>query len=290
MSESFSFDVKTEICGIRTKMNCCRFSLFYGMLYGIMDISREEISFESDNPAVAVQLNRLLKEFCRIKGENPLQSLRDYETAVKTLADYPSLFEGDPLSDSVMKCEFCGWAFAKGVFLTCGTVTRPETSYHMEFLFRGEARAKAFAEYLNILGLPPKLIKRRGGYYGVYYKDSETVVDILGHFGANNAAFELLDVIIYKDLRNNANRVANCETANIGKTIAASNQQMRAIERILESDAAEDLPDELKQTLDLRAAFPDASLAELASRHQPPITRSGVNHRLKRLIDFADKL
>jgi DNA-binding protein WhiA len=108
--------------------------------------------------------------------------------------------------------------------------------------------------------------------------------------GANRAAFKMLDVKIFKDLRNTANRVANCEMANIGKTVAASDMQMRAIEKIIESGKSDELPDELKQTLDLRAAFPGATLNELAEMHTPPITKSGVNHRLKRIVDFSMKL
>jgi DNA-binding protein WhiA len=100
----------------------------------------------------------------------------------------------------------------------------------------------------------------------------------------------MLDIKIYKDLRNNANRRANCEMANIGKTVAASDIQMRAIEAIIENGKADELPDELRQTLDLRAAFPNATLNELAAMHTPPITKSGVNHRLKRLIDFSQRI
>lgn len=124
---------------------------------------------------------------------------------------------------------------------------------------------------------------------GIYFKDSEEIVDILGHIGANRAAFELLNVKIYKDIRNNVNRVSNCELANIGKTVAASNEQMKAIETIIQSGKADELPDELRATLDIRAAFPNATLSELAEKHTPPITKSGVNHRLKRLIDFSKK-
>jgi DNA-binding protein WhiA len=190
---------------------------------------------------------------------------------------------------SVLRCEFCGWSFVKGLFLACGTITQPDNAYHMEFLLRNEESAFGISSFLSSLGVTPKITERRGGLCGVYYKDSESVVDILGHLGANRAAFKILDVKIMKELRNNANRVANCESANIGKTVAASNEQMRAIETIIESGRADELPDELRQTLDLRAAFPNDTLLELASKHQPPITKSGVNHRLRRLVDFSKK-
>lgn len=292
MYESFSQEVKNEICAVRTKLPCCRASLLYGMIFGASVISEEELRLDTENPTVALHFARLIKEFTGWKKESDLSltAIRGEERVQAVLSGIGTSWERGFPDPAVMKCEFCPWSFVKGIFLSCGTITAPGNAYHMEFLLRNEESASALAAYLNELGTPPKLTERRGGVYGVYFKDSENVVDILGHFGANRAAFRLLDVKIYKDLRNNANRVANCETANIGKTVAASKDQMKAIETIIESGKADELPNELRQTLDLRAAFPAATLPELAARHQPPITKSGVNHRLKRLLAIAESI
>ena len=288
MYESFSQDVKNEICAFKTKHRCCRGAMLCGMIVGSNSFSSELIELESENPFVVMQYVKLVREFTGLKRDSDISLTRlEGEARVNTLL--AGLNASDPLSYPYF-CEECRRSFIRGVFLTCGTISYPESSYHMEFLLKGSESADVVSSLLSELGPPPKITERRHGFYGLYYKDSETVVDILGHMGANRAAFKLLDVKILKDLRNNANRVANCEMANISKTVAASDQQMRAIERIIESGKADDLPDELRQTLDLRAAFPGATLNELAGMHTPPITKSGVNHRLKRLVDFATRI
>ncbi len=289
MYESFSQEVKNELCASKIKLKCCRASLLYGILCGASVVSPDRILLETENPAVALLYSRLVREFAGIKEKSDvvLTDITDQAVIYRLLQTLGSDLSRPMPDVAVMTCQFCGWSFVKGVFLACGTITSPGNSYHMEFLARNEEVAARIASYLSDLGVPPKIIERRGGLCGVYYKDSESVVDILGYLGANRAAFKLLDVKIYKDIRNNANRVANCEAANIGKTVAAANEQMRAIEIIIASGRADELSDELRQTLDLRAAFPDATLWELAQRHQPPITKSGVNHRLRRLVDFS---
>lgn len=252
-------------------------------------MSDTRVRLDTENPLIALYFTRLVKEFAGIQDKNDtvISEMKDAESIRRMVSAMGATASGTIPDPAVMKCQFCGWSFVKGVFLACGTITSPGNAYHMEFLMRNEENAAGLSAYLSELGVPPKITERRGGFFGVYYKDSESVVDVLGHIGANRAAFKLLDVKIYKDIRNNANRVANCEAANIGKTVAAANEQMRAIEAIINSGRSDELPDELRQTLDLRAAFPDATLMELASRHQPPITKSGVNHRLKRLIEFS---
>ncbi|MBE6636403.1 MAG: DNA-binding protein WhiA [Ruminococcaceae bacterium] len=292
MYESFSQEVKNEICAVRTKQRCCRASLLYGMIFGATVFSPNALMLDTENPSVALQFSRLIREFSGC-GKHPsdmsLTHLHDPTMITAVLTALGTTYEAGHPDPTVMTCQMCGWSFVKGVFLSCGTVTSPGNAYHLEFLISDEALAEAFVGFASTLGFMPKTTERRGGQVGVYVKDSESVLDILGYFGANRAAFKLLDVKIYKDLRNNANRVANCETANIGKTVAAANEQMRAIESIIEAGAADKLPDELRQTLDLRAAFPNATLSELAAMHQPPITKSGVNHRLRRLVEFSKK-
>ncbi len=291
MYESFSQDVKNEICASRLKNRCCRASLLRGMIIGANAVNNNELFFESENPSVVMHYARLIKEFTGHKKDSDfsLCAITDREL----LDELCKAIEMDGIcdfTDSFIKCQECARSFIKGAFLSCGTVTYPENSYHMEFLVKGKERADMISELLTGLEAQPKTTERRSGFYGVYFKDSENVVDLLGHLGANKAAFKMLDVKMYKDLRNNINRVNNCETANLGKTLAASDSQMRAIQRIIESGRADELPDELKTTLDLRAAFPEATLLQLAEMHTPPITKSGVNHRLKRILLFSQKL
>ncbi len=290
MYESFSQDVKNEICSSRVKNKCCRASFLKGMIFGTGS-DDQGIFLESENPAVVIHYGRLVKEFtdCRRESEIALTAI----TEPKLLEALRKGLGVRDLNESVSdgsECEECARSFIRGAFLSCGTVTYPENSYHMEFLLKGEWRAERLSELLTGIGLAPKTIERRTDYFGVYFKDSENVVDLLGHLGANKAAFKMMEVKIVKDVRNNLNRVMNCEMANMSKTAAAFETQMRAITKIVESGRADELPEELKMTLDLRAAFPEATLKELAEMHTPPITKSGVNHRLKRIMLFSEKL
>lgn len=291
MYESFSQEVKNEICAERFKQRCCRASLLIGMIFGICPDEENYIELQSENPFVVMLYAKLVKEFTGWKKDSDISlAVISGEARVNTLKAGLGISTIRSFDETIFQCEECARSFLKGVFLTCGTITYPESSYHMEFLLKDEGRSRFLSEVLETFGEPPKITERRGGYYGLYYKDSESVVDLLGHLGANRATFKMLDIKIYKDLRNNANRRANCEMANIGKTVAASDAQMKAIEAIIECGKADELPDELRQTLDLRAAFPSATLNELAAMHTPPITKSGVNHRLKRLLEFSKKL
>lgn len=291
MYESFSQEVKNEICASRPKAACCRVSTLYGMICGAVR-TEASLRLDTENPTVAQFYARLMKEVTgnRKASDLSLLSLQGAEAIGRVFAVIGASPDAAVPDLRVLKCESCRWSFIKGLFLSCGTVTSPGNAYHLEFLLHSAESAEVLSTLFSELGLPPKVTERRGGVFGVYFKDSEAVVDLLGYLGANRAAFQLLDVKIYRDLRNNANRVANCETANISKTVAASNDQMRAIETIIESGRADELSAELRQTLDLRAAFPNAPLPELAARHDPPITKSGVNHRLKRLIAFAETI
>lgn len=291
MYESFSQDVKNEISSTHIKNKCCKVAFLRGMIFGTNAPSETELYLESENPSVVMHYAKLIKEITGRRKESDISFTAITDT--ERLNELCTLLEIKGVNDAdtpINGCEECVKSFIKGAFLTCGTVTYPENSYHMEFLVRGSVRAEMLMNILDGLGTNPKLIERRTGFYGVYFKDSESVLDMFGILGANRATFKMLDVKMYKDFRNNINRVNNCEMANMGKTAAAFETTMRAIEKIIASDKLDDLPDELKVTLDLRAAFPSATLKELAEMHTPPITKSGVNHRLKKIQLYAEKL
>lgn len=291
MYESFSQDVKNEIASTHIKNKCCKVAFLRGMIFGTNAPSETELYLESENPSVVMHYAKLIKEITGRRKESDISFTAITDT--ERLNELCTLLEIKGVNDAytpISGCEECVKSFIKGAFLTCGTVTYPENSYHMEFLVRGSVRAEMLMNILDGLGTNPKLIERRTGFYGVYFKDSESVLDMFGILGANRATFKMLDVKMYKDFRNNINRVNNCEMANMGKTAAAFETTMRAIEKIIASDKLDDLPDELKVTLDLRAAFPSATLKELAEMHTPPITKSGVNHRLKKIQLYAEKL
>ncbi len=291
MYESFSQDVKNEIASSHIKSRCCKTALLRGMVFGVNMPDDSALYLESENPSVVMHYTKLIKDLTGRRKESDISftSITDMDK-LNELCSLLSISGVSDTSAPITGCEECVRSFIKGVFLTCGTVTYPENSYHMEFLVRGSERAERLREILDGIGTCPKITERRGGFYGVYFKDSESVLDMFGILGANRATFKMLDVKMYKDFRNNINRLNNCEMANMGKTAAAFEAQMRAIEKIVAAGKLDELPDELKVTLDLRAAFPSATLKELAEMHTPPITKSGVNHRLQKIQHFAEKL
>ncbi len=193
----------------------------------------------------------------------------------------------DALSEAVEGCANCAASYLRGVFLACGTVSNPDSkSYQLELTVHTPEEAEALGLLLGECGMPPKTTVR-GGFPVLYYKDSASIEDFLSYIGAQKAAFELMNVKILKELRNNANRLANCDAANIDKTVSAAQLQIHAVERLEASGQIAALPDELRTTARLRLENPEATLGELASLHTPPITKSGVNHRLKKLLELG---
>jgi DNA-binding protein WhiA len=186
----------------------------------------------------------------------------------------------------IFKCPECKKYFIRSVFLICGTVTNPQYAYHLELIIKNEALVPPLIELLTECVTAPKTSRRKSRYI-LYYKESEAIEDFLSFIGAQNAAFDLMNTKILKDLRNTANRLANCDTANIGKSVTAAMEHIDAIHRLIKSGGFNKISDELQQTALLRLENDNATLEELAVMHDPPISKSGVNHRLKKLISMS---
>ena len=213
-------------------------------------------------------------------------------------ADKEKVFDkfGHTLNESNLRinranisCEQCPGAFLRGVFLSCGTVTDPERGYHLEFVVPYKKLCMDLMKLLDELNLNPKYIIRKGNHV-IYFKDSESIEDVLAIIGAQEASLYVMNVKIEKDVKNKINRIVNFELSNIGKTIGASNIQIEAIEYIENTVGISSLPDNLQGVARLRIDNPEASLKELCTLSDEPITRSGINHRLERIVKFADEL
>ncbi|HIT19878.1 MAG TPA: DNA-binding protein WhiA [Candidatus Fimivivens faecavium] len=178
-------------------------------------------------------------------------------------------------------------AFLSGVFMACGTVSEPAKGYHMEFLPPGDGLCDLLFELLSTAGYPPKSTVRRKQTV-LYYKESEPIEDILTMIGAVNSSLALMETKVYKDLRNRANRATNCETANIDKQVRAARQQVDDIRLVLEHKAGKKLSPELLTLCEVRLKNPEASLSDLAEMLS--ISRSGVNHRLRRIAAIAGEI
>ena len=178
-------------------------------------------------------------------------------------------------------------SFLCGAFMACGTVSEPQKSYHLELVVPDEELADILFMQLSSLGYPPKSMQRRGQTV-LYYKESEQIEDILTMIGATHSSLELMETKIFKDIRNRANRAANCDAANAGKMLKAATQQLEDINLLKEQEKFDELPAQAIAVAELRIKNPDASLSELSKLSG--LSRSGINHRFGQIAQAAAKL
>lgn len=296
---SFSSQVKNELVKIEYESYCCKKSLLYGMTLFSKEFSYRGCMFQTENENIVMLYKRLLKELCNIDTDISVSpSGKNYSIVVedKAIATKIFTFFGHDKSDTNLKVNFsnfqcprCQNAFLAGAFLSCGTVSSPEKDYHLEFIVPFLNLTKSFITFLQEMELNPKLTKRKG-YNIIYFKVSEQIEDCLYMMGASVAMFDMMNVKIVKEIRNSANRKANCETANIEKMVRAASPQIAAILKIKDKRGLSSLPEPLEQMALIRLENPDSSLQELAEMFDPPLSKSGANHRLKRLVEIAKEL
>lgn len=305
---SFASDIKSELCRSAPEKDCCKKAECCGLLLFGKSFSHADIAMVTANHAVARRAAQLAAGQTGAIMEVSSSALRRRENQVLyTLAaadqnardavlaafGYTGREISLRINRSNLENECCTAAFLRGAFLSCGTVSDPQKDYHLEFAvpFMNLARDLcALIGEIYELGFQPGLLQRRGAY-AVYLKGSERIVDFLTFMGAGNGAMELMQTKMFKEVRNNVNRKTNFETANLGKTAQAAASQVLAIEKILASPrGVHALPEELQELAMLRYRSPEMSLRELGETLSEPLSRSGVNHRLQRIVDFAEEL
>ena len=181
------------------------------------------------------------------------------------------------------------FAFVAGAFLSCGSISEPLKDYHLEFSVPYYNLMLDLTELLGEIGFNVKSTERKGNHV-IYMKDSEVIEDLITFMGATMSSIELMNVKILKDVRNKANRIANCDAANIDRTLKASDKQIADIEYIADKIGMENMPPDLAEIAEVRLEFPEMSLKELGEELEKPLGRSGVNHRLKRISALAEQL
>lgn len=304
MEVSFAHEVKTELCAIRSERACCLRAALYGLLLFARSFAPGPggIALQTEHDGVAAFAADALKS---LYGVAPLMRSGAHAAgraprllSVESAADVARIRDdfgcGDRtlalrINRAVIENECCAHSFLRGVFLSCGSVVDPEKDYHLEFVSPHLPLGRDLIAFLRELGFGPKITRRKGNGI-IYFKESEQIEDLLTYMGAARQSLELMNVKVYKDLRNKVNRVTNCETANIDKTVAASAAQVEAIHRIYALRGPEFLPEELRELAALRLENPEMSLRELGERLRVRISRSGVNHRLRKIEEIAQKL
>lgn len=299
---SFSNDVKNELSRIETNDPCCDKAELLGLLRmsGAIIIrgSNVGIHFSTENAALARRVLQLLKSNYQVQTEvvitrsRRLKKNNRYQVRVipapqvsKALTELQLLSVESDLKNPLLNNHCCKRTFLRGAFLGGGSISRPSSDYHLEMVTGNEDFAHSIIKVMHSFSLKAKLTDRKNDFI-VYLKDGESITKFLSVIGAHNSMMDFENVRIVKEMRNNVNRVVNCETANLNKVVKAAVRQINCIKYIEQHLGLNQLPQALQDTARLRLKYPDASLNELVE-YSGGIGKSGINHRLKKLQEMA---
>lgn len=285
---SFSTDVKEELTRHISPARHCQIAELAAMMhfsgqYGQTEDGGLIIGFQTENQAVLRKGFTLLKKNYNIETVTTLYGGEKQEILTK----FGSL--SDPVSPLLLKSTCCKRAFLRGAYLCIGSMSDPEKSYHLEFVCVRMAQAMQLQEILADFEIEAKIVRRKK-YYVVYVKEGSCIVELLGVMEAHISLMNLENLRILKEMRNSINRRVNCEAANITKTVNAAAKQVEDILTIRDTYGLGQLPDNLREMAEVRLEYPDATLKELGEYLDPPVGKSGVNHRLRKLSEIAEKI
>ncbi|MCI5951029.1 MAG: DNA-binding protein WhiA [Anaerostipes sp.] len=311
---SFSSEVKEELARHIGNARHCKiaelaaFICFCGKVV-IDEENHYALYLHTENTVVAKKCFTLLKETFGIHptltiGKNvSLKKNRIYEIiidnhtecvvilqAMKILDSFENLEENvNIVNHIILQNTCCKRAFIRGAFLSSGSISAPDKNYHFEVVCLEFEKAKQLMGILNSFDLDAKIVRRKK-YYVVYIKEGAKIVDVLNIMEAHVSLMKLENVRILKDVRNRVNRQVNCEAANIQKTVSAAMRQIEDIQFLMDHKAFNDLPSNLQDIANLRLEYPEASLKKLGDMLNPPVGKSGVNHRLRKISNIAQDL
>lgn len=310
---SFSSKVKGEICRYVEMSKEEALSQISSIMKvsGTLAFSERQISFKitTENPASARLMFTLLKDYFSIhsklmvKKSNSLKKNNIYmvviteDMGVKELLRITGILReingimslDYSIDEELVSTEERKKAYIRGAFIGGGSISNPEKTYHLEFVTHSQEYAEDLCKIINSFGLNSKVIQRKNSYI-VYIKEGEQIVHLLNIVGAHTALLELENIRIMKEMRNNVNRLVNCETANLSKTVNAAVRQVESIKLIEKEIGLARLPQNLREVAELRLSYPDESLKELGEMLDPPVGKSGINHRLRKIEKIAEEL
>lgn len=310
---SFSYEVKEELSRISSE-SCCQkaeLSALIRMAGTIRIIGGQSgvfLQIQTVHAPTARKIFKLLKKHFHsptqiaVKRNNFLRDrsmymiLLNLREAQALLAELGILAKGEGnitlqkgINSKLLKSPCCKKAYLRGAFLGGGSISNPKGPYHMEFVTSDKILAQDLMNLINSLGLNAKVVERKNNYIA-YLKDGDHIADMLGILGAHNSLFKFEDIRVLKDMRNSVNRLVNCETANINKTVDTSLRQIEAINYLIENNRFDNLPKNLKQIAEHRLEYPDLCLKDLGQMLIPPLGKSGVSYRLKKIEQIAKKM
>ncbi len=310
---SFSLEVKEELSTQWNRARHCQIAELSALLSicGFISIDSRscyKIRIHSENPAVARKCFTLLTKTFNIevdvsvrrnilkKSASYIIIVKKHEDAIrilqatKLIKEHHSEFEEVQIVNPIiLQQNCCKRAFLRGAFLSAGSMSDPSKSYHLEIVCSSEKMAKQIQTLICGFSMDAKTVRRKRSYV-VYLKEGAQIVDVLNIMGAHVALMELENVRILKEMRNSVNRKVNCETANINKTVSAAVRQLEDITYLRDTIGFSKLPEGLEEVALARLMNPEATLKELGELLTPPVGKSGVNHRLRKLSEMADKV
>lgn len=307
---SFSNEVRNEAVRIIPEKTCCRraeLAAFMAMRAEttVNEDGTVDLQLMAENAAMARKIYRLLKKVSSLQvtasviEKKRFKQKRSYLSQVTLQSADVERLQSLGLLDQngavvrypsarITAKTCCKRAYLRGVFICKGFVNRPEGNYHLEMVFNDQRMANEIKKIANKLGIETNISERKNNMI-VYIKDSETIVDFLRLIETSQALLEFENVRIIKSMRNQVNRQVNCETANLSKTIDASVRQIELIEALIAQRGVNKIPLQLRELALLRLEHPDSALRELGTMMDPPLTKSGVAYRMRKLEKFAEE-
>ena len=296
---SFAGKVKNELCRVGISRQCCARAEGYGVLLYGNTFTPGEIRIITENGDFAARLPKLFQKafgvkFDRVPEETNgkgklifgITAPEKLEKIINTLGYDARQLTALHVNFGILEEDCCRTAFLRGAFLAGGSVTDPEKRYHLELATSHLQVSRELEVLLRECGYPPKSVTRNGSCI-TYFKQSDQIEDFLTLIGAPVAAMSVMSAKLEKDLRNSVNRRLNCDNANLDKAVDAALEQIDAIRRLKRTGRLDKLPERLRQTAAARLKNPELSLSELAAGFTPAITKSCLNHRLRKLMELA---
>ena len=300
---SFSFETKNELCRLPVQRRCCAQAEAYGILLYCHTFSSSEVRIITENSNFAARLPRLFQRAFDLRFDRQPDPNREEAgkmgfqiTERGKLGHIIDLLGYDPrqslalhINFAMVEEECCRASFLRGCFFAGGSITDPSKRYHLELTGSHLQASRELEVLLRESGYPPKSVTRNGSVV-TYFKQSDQIEDFLTLIGAPVAAMHIMSTKLEKGIRNSVNRRLNCDSANLDKAVEAAQSQGAAIRRLEAAGRLKDLPDKLRETAALRLEYPELSLSELAETFDPPVTKSCLNHRLRKLVELAEGL
>ena len=285
---SFSSEVKEELAKRISPARHCQIAELAAIMNLCGQYGRDEnggftIGFQTENEAVARKGFTLLKKTYNIDTDIVLRE-EDIEGLLRKVGELDG-----PVSPILIKNACCQRAFLRGAFLSIGSMSDPAKGYHLEFDCTNEEKAAQLQELIRGFDIEARIIRRKK-YHVVYLKEGAGIVDLLNVCEAPVSLMNMENLRIIKEMRNSVNRRVNCETANIAKTVNAASRQVEDIEYIRKHYGFQNLPDSLREMAEMRLEYPDVPLKVLGEYLNPVLGKSGVNHRLRKLSELAEKI